>query len=57
MAWARERACSVVAVDAHVEGAALQIPFPGSGDPLVASLVETSVAELAAATIWARLPR
>lgn len=40
----------------RVEGAALQIPYAHSGDPLVASLVETSVAELAAAAMWLRGP-
>jgi len=34
--------------------AALHIPFPGAEDPLTAALVETSVAELAAATMWIR---
>ena len=56
MAWARERASTIVAVGAHVDGAALQIGFPHSGDPLVASLVETSVAELCAAVMWLRGP-
>jgi len=50
----RERASTIVDVGASVEGAALQIEFADSGDPLVASLVETSVAELAAAAMWQR---
>lgn len=52
MEWARERASSIVAIGRPIEGAALHIPFPGATDPLVATLVETSVAELAAATMW-----
>jgi hypothetical protein len=54
MEWARERASSIVAVGAPVDGAALHIPFPGADDPLVASLVETTVAEIAAAEMWRR---
>jgi hypothetical protein len=52
MEWARERASSIVAVGRPVDGAALHIPFPGAEDALTATLVETSVAELAAATMW-----
>jgi fructoselysine-6-P-deglycase FrlB-like protein len=52
MEWARERASSIVAVGRPVGGAVLHIPFPGAEDPLTAMLVETSVAELAAATMW-----
>ena len=54
MEWARERESTIVAIGWPVEGAALTIPFAGAEDPLVASLVETSVAELAAAEWWAR---
>jgi fructoselysine-6-P-deglycase FrlB-like protein len=54
MEWARERASSIVAVGRPIEGAALHIPFPRAEDPLVATLVETSVAEVAAATMWTR---
>jgi hypothetical protein len=52
MEWARERASSIVAVGRPVDGAVLHIPFPGAEDPVTATLVETSVAELAAATMW-----
>jgi glucosamine--fructose-6-phosphate aminotransferase (isomerizing) len=54
MEWARERASTIVAVGRPVDGAALTIPFAHADDPLVASLVETSVAELAAAEWWRR---
>jgi glucosamine--fructose-6-phosphate aminotransferase (isomerizing) len=54
MAWARERASSIVAVGRAIEGAALHIPFAHSDDPLICALVEVSVAELAAATWWQR---
>jgi fructoselysine-6-P-deglycase FrlB-like protein len=54
MEWARERGSGIVAVGAPVDGAALHIPFPGAGDALVASLVETSVVELTAAEWWRR---
>ena len=52
MVWARERASSIVAVGRTVEGAALHIAVPD--DPLVAVLVETMVAELAACELWRR---
>lgn len=52
MDWARERASSVIAVGQPVAGAALNIPYPDSDDPLVATLVETGVAELLAAELW-----
>jgi len=52
MRWARERASTVVAIGEPVGGAALSIPYEGAADPLIASLVETSVAELAAAEWW-----
>ena len=55
MEWARERASTIVAIGRAVEGAALHIPFAGADDPVVASLVEVSVAELAAAELWRRL--
>jgi fructoselysine-6-P-deglycase FrlB-like protein len=54
MEWARERASTIVAVGRHVDGTALTIPFDHAEDALVASLVETSVAELAAAEWWRR---
>jgi glucosamine--fructose-6-phosphate aminotransferase (isomerizing) len=52
MVWARERASSIVAVGRTIEGAALHIAVPD--DPLVAVLVETMVAELAASELWRR---
>jgi glucosamine--fructose-6-phosphate aminotransferase (isomerizing) len=54
MAWARERASTIVAVGEPVAGAAQTIPYPLAEDPVIASLVETSVAELAAAEWWRR---
>ena len=35
-----------------VEGAAAAVPYPDADDPLVATLVETGVAELVAADLW-----
>jgi len=52
MDWARERASSVIVVGTAVDGAALNIPYPSSDEPLVATLVETGVAELLAAELW-----
>jgi fructoselysine-6-P-deglycase FrlB-like protein len=52
MTWARERASSIVAVGRTAEGAVLHVPVPD--DPLVAVLVETMVAELAASELWRR---
>jgi glutamine---fructose-6-phosphate transaminase (isomerizing) len=52
--WARERASTIVAVGRPVDGAALTVPFEHAAEPRVASLVETSVAELAAAEWWSR---
>jgi glucosamine--fructose-6-phosphate aminotransferase (isomerizing) len=52
--WARERGSEIVAVGRRVDGAVQQIAFPHAEDELVASLVETSVAELAAAEWWRR---
>jgi fructoselysine-6-P-deglycase FrlB-like protein len=54
MQWARERASTIVAIGEPVAGAAQTIPYPLAEDPLIASLVETSVAELAAAEWWRR---
>jgi glutamine---fructose-6-phosphate transaminase (isomerizing) len=54
MQWARERASTIVAVGRPVEGAALTVGFERADDPLVASLVETSVVELVAAEWWRR---
>lgn len=52
MEWARERESRIVAVGELVEGAALHVSYPGADDPLVATLVETGVAELLAADLW-----
>jgi glutamine---fructose-6-phosphate transaminase (isomerizing) len=52
MIWARERASKIVAVGRTIEGAALHIAVPD--DPLVAVLIETMVAELAACELWRR---
>jgi hypothetical protein len=52
--WLRPRGATYVAVGAPVDGAALHVPFPHAGDPLVAALVDVTVAELAAATWWRR---
>jgi glutamine---fructose-6-phosphate transaminase (isomerizing) len=54
MEWARERGSRIVAVGRPVEGAVLHLAFEHAEDPLVASLVEVSVAELAAAALWRR---
>jgi fructoselysine-6-P-deglycase FrlB-like protein len=50
--WARERASDVIAIGRTTEGAALHVAVPD--DPLVAVLVETMVAELAACELWRR---
>jgi len=52
--WLRKRDAHVVAVGRPIPGAALHVPFPHAEDPLVAALVEVTVAELAAATWWRR---
>jgi glutamine---fructose-6-phosphate transaminase (isomerizing) len=52
--YARERGAVVVAVGRELEGAAQVIPVSGMDDPLTALLVETGVAELAAAELWLR---
>jgi len=54
MEWARERASTIVAVGRPVEGAAAHVPFDRADDPLVATLVEVSIVELVAATLWRR---
>lgn len=54
MEWARQRSSTIVAVGRPITDAALHIPFGGCEDPLIASLVEVSVAELAAAVLWQR---
>jgi fructoselysine-6-P-deglycase FrlB-like protein len=50
--WATERASTIVSVGRPVPGAAGCIPFDRADDPLVASLVEVSVAEVVAARWW-----
>lgn len=50
--WATPRGADVIAIGRAVDGATHHIPFPDAGDPLVASLVETSAVELLAATLW-----
>lgn len=52
MEWARKRASRIVAVGRAVDDAALHIPYPDATDDLVATLVETGVAELLAAELW-----
>jgi glucosamine--fructose-6-phosphate aminotransferase (isomerizing) len=52
--WLRERNATYIAVGRAVSGAALHIPFPHADDPLVATLVDVTVAELAATTWWRR---
>ena len=46
MVWAEKRGCPVVTVGGPLPGAALDVPVPGGGDPVVRSLVEGRVAEL-----------
>jgi glucosamine--fructose-6-phosphate aminotransferase (isomerizing) len=52
--WIHPREARIVAVGRPIPGAALHIPFPHAGDPLVAALVDVTVAELTAATWWRR---
>jgi hypothetical protein len=52
--WAHERASTIVTVGRPVAGAAGCVPFDGADDPLAASLVEVSVAEVVAALWWQR---
>ena len=52
--WIHERRADIVAVGRPIRGAALHVPYPHAGDPLVAALVDVTVAELAAATLWRR---
>jgi glutamine---fructose-6-phosphate transaminase (isomerizing) len=56
MEWAAERGFTVVVAGGAIPGAALDIELPGVADPIVRSLVETHVAELVAAELWARDP-
>jgi glucosamine--fructose-6-phosphate aminotransferase (isomerizing) len=52
--WIQQRSCAFVAVGEPVAGAAAHIPYPGSGDPFVALLAETTATELLAAELWRR---
>jgi glucosamine 6-phosphate synthetase-like amidotransferase/phosphosugar isomerase protein len=52
MDWARQRSSRIAAVGEPVAGTVAHVPYPGSADPLVATLVETGVAELLAAELW-----
>lgn len=52
--WLAERSSTFVAAGRELPGAQVVAPFRGADDPLVQSLVETGVAELAAAELWRR---
>ncbi|MGI9116737.1 MAG: SIS domain-containing protein [Gaiellales bacterium] len=52
--WARQRASSIVAVGAPLDGAAQTVRYPGDDDALVRLLAENTVLELAACELWAR---
>ncbi len=52
--WARQRASTIVAVGAPIEGAAQTIRYPGDDDPLIQVLAENTILELAASELWAR---
>ena len=56
MEWAAERGFTVVTAGGAVPGSALDIELPGAGDPDVRPLVDTLVAELLAAELWAADP-
>jgi hypothetical protein len=56
MEWAAERGCTVVVAGGALPGSALDIGLPGAADPWVRPLVETLVAELIAAELWALAP-
>ena len=53
--WTRERAITLVSIGRPFPEAAYCVPFDGADDPVVASLVETSVAELIACELWKRV--
>lgn len=55
MRWATERDSSIVAIGQPVDGTVMHIPFDHADDPVVASLIDASVAELAAAELWRRM--
>jgi glucosamine--fructose-6-phosphate aminotransferase (isomerizing) len=50
--WTGERGSTVVAVGTPLPGARLMVPVGIAGETLVSLLVETAVAELAAAELW-----
>ncbi len=52
--WARQRASTIVAVGAPIEGAAQTIRYPGDDDPLIQVLAENTILALAASELWAR---
>ncbi|MBF8193302.1 SIS domain-containing protein [Nonomuraea sp. K274] len=52
MDWVRQRGSMVIAVGAEVKDAAAAVRYPYDGDPDVALLTETLVAELVAAYWW-----
>ncbi|WP_188190751.1 SIS domain-containing protein [Nonomuraea sp. SYSU D8015] len=54
MDWVRERGSTVVAVGAEVKDAAAAVRYVHDGDPDVALLTETLVAELVAAYWWSQ---
>lgn len=54
MEWVRERGSTVVAVGGETEDAAAAVRYVHDGDPDVALLTETLVAELVAAYWWAQ---
>jgi glucosamine--fructose-6-phosphate aminotransferase (isomerizing) len=56
MEWAAKRGFPVVVAGGSLPGSALDIDLPGVDDPVVRPLVETHVAELVAAALWARDP-
>ena len=54
MEWVEKREATIVSVGAEVPGAAAAVTYPGAENGLVATLVETAVAELLAAELWLR---
>jgi glutamine---fructose-6-phosphate transaminase (isomerizing) len=52
--WIAQRDATIFAIGRAIPGAALHIPFPHADDPVVASLVDVTVAELTAGTWWRR---
>ena len=52
--WLETRGCAFVAIGAPLTRAAVQVGYPGSRDPLMAVLAETTAVELLAAELWRR---